>query len=146
MSVINTHNFGRFWSISCTITHRFGGPRAISTFDDPGVRLRAGHQHSHIRPILVCFVHYYSAFWGPRAISTIDDPQGVFACPASILIVLANSDRFVDYYSLFLGHGVICIVVESQGSFGQFWSFSCTITHHFGVPERFPRLAIPGLR
>ena len=38
----------------------------------------------------------------------------MFACPASILIVLANSDRFVDYYSLFLGHGVICIVVEHQ--------------------------------
>ena len=46
----------------------------------------------------------------------IDDPQGVFACPASILIVLASSDRFVDYYSLFLGHGVICMVVESQGA------------------------------
>ena len=84
MSVMNTHNFGRFWSVSWTITHDSG------------------------------------PLWGPGAIFTIDDLQGVFACPASILTVLANSDRFVDYYSLFLGHGVICIVVEPQGSFGRF--------------------------
>ena len=42
-------------------------------------------------------------FWGPGAIFTIDDPHAVFACPASILTVLVNSDRFVDYYSLFWG-------------------------------------------
>ena len=50
----------------------------------------------------------------------IDDPQDVFACPASIITILANSDRFVDCYSLFWGHGVICIVVEPQVSFGRF--------------------------
>ena len=47
--------------------------------DEPLVRLRFGDQHSHIRPILVRFVHYHSAFWGPRAISTIDEP-GVRLC------------------------------------------------------------------
>ena len=62
--------------------------------DEPLVRLRVGHQHSHIRLILVRFVHYYSAFWGPRAISTIDEPRGAFMCPSSTLTVLANSDMF----------------------------------------------------
>ena len=47
--------------------------------DEPLVRLRVGDQDSHIRPILVRFVHYHSAFWGPRAISTIDEP-GVRLC------------------------------------------------------------------
>ena len=65
--------------------------------DEPLVRLRVGHQHSHIRPILVRFVHYYSVFWGPRAISTSDNPRGAFTCPSSTPIVLANSGPFVDY-------------------------------------------------
>ena len=80
------------------------------------MRLSVGHQHSLFWPILVRFVYYYSLFWGPRAIFTIDDPQGVFACPASILIVLADSDRFMDYYSLFWCPEVISMVVESQGA------------------------------
>ena len=62
--------------------------------DEPLVRLRVGHQHSHIRPILVRFVHYYSAFWGPKAISTIDEPRGAFMCPSSTLTILAKSDLF----------------------------------------------------
>ena len=61
---------------------------------NPGVRLRVGHQHPHIRPILVRFVHYYSAFLGPEEISTIDEPRGAFMCPSSTLTVLANSDLF----------------------------------------------------
>ena len=65
------------------------------------MRLRVGHQHSHIRPILVRFMHYYSAFWGPRAISTIDEPR-VRLC-------------FMDYYSPFWGPNAISIVVELQG-------------------------------
>ena len=63
------------------------------------------------------FVDYYSPFWGPGAIFTIDDPHGVFACPASILTVLVNSDRFVDYYSLFWGLGVISTICELRGAF-----------------------------
>ena len=50
-------------------------------------------------------------------IFTIDDPHGVFACPASILTVLVNSDRFVDYYSLFWGLGVISTICELRGAF-----------------------------
>ena len=70
--VVKTRNLGRFLSVSWTIT-QFWGPEMISTIDEPRVRLRVGHQHSHIRPNHVRFVHYYSAFWGPRAISTIDE-------------------------------------------------------------------------
>ena len=36
--------------------------------------------------------------------------------------------------------------VISTHYFGRFWSVLCTITHCFGVPERFPRLTIVGLR
>ena len=51
----------------------FGVSELFPLLTNPGVRLRLGHQHSHIPPILVRFVHYYSTFWGPRAISTIDE-------------------------------------------------------------------------
>ena len=30
--------------------------------------------------------------------------------------------------------------------FGRFWPVSWSITHRFGLPERFPRLTIPGVR
>ena len=53
----------------------FGVSESFPRLTNPGVRLRVGHQHSHIRPILVRFMHYYSAFWGPRVIFMIDDPR-----------------------------------------------------------------------
>ena len=56
----------------------FGVTELFPLLMNPEVRLRVGHQHSHIPPILVRFVHYYSAFLGPRAISTIDEPRGAF--------------------------------------------------------------------
>ena len=56
----------------------FGVSELFPLLTNPGVRLRVGHQHAHILPILVRFVHYYSAFWGPRAISTIDELYGAF--------------------------------------------------------------------
>ena len=76
--------------------------------DEPLVRLRVGHQHSHIRAILIHFVHYYSAFWGPRAISTIDEPRGAFMCPSSTLTVFANSDMF---------RGLLLTVLGSRSDF-----------------------------
>src|SRR6187401_1047906 len=36
-------------------------------------------------------------------------------------------------------------VINSHSS-SRFWSISCNISHRFGVPERFPRLTIPGVR
>ena len=52
-----------------------GVSESFPRLTNPGVHLRVGHQHSQIRPILVRFMHYYSAFWGPRAIFMIDDPR-----------------------------------------------------------------------
>ena len=82
----------------------------------------------------------------------IDEPWGAFACRSStFLSILA---RFMDYYSV-LGPqsdfhngrtpGCIYVSVINTHNFGQFWFFSCTITHCFGVLERFPRLTIPGV-
>ena len=118
MSVINTHNFGRFWSVSCTITHRFGGPRAISTFDDPGVRLRVvRRQYSKFWAILTRLVDYYSPFWGPKAISMFVEPKVrlfVGHPHSRFLLILTRS---VDYYSLFWGPGVISTIDEARGAF-----------------------------
>ena len=72
----------------------FGVSESIPRLTNPGVRLRVGHQQSHIRLILFRFVHYDSAFFGPRAISTIYDPRGAFTCPSSTLTVLADSEPF----------------------------------------------------
>ena len=86
----------------------FGVSESFPRLTNSGVCLRVGHQHPHIRPILVRFVHYHSAFWGPRAISTIDEPRGSFMCPSSTLTVLANSDGF---------RGLLLTVLGSQSDF-----------------------------
>ena len=114
MSVINNRSFGRFWSVWCTITHRFGVLERFTRFAIPGVRLCVGYQHSPFCPILVRLVDYYSPFWGPRAISTIHDPGGAFTCPSSTLIVLANSDPFRGLSLTFWGPEAISIVVEPK--------------------------------
>ena len=72
----------------------FGVSESFPRLTNPGMRLRVGHRHSHIRAILIHFVHYLFTFWGPREISTIDEPRGAFMCPSSTLTVLANSDLF----------------------------------------------------
>ena len=72
----------------------FGVSESFPRLTNPGVRLRVGHQHSHIRPILVRFMHYYSAFWGSRAISTIDEPRDAFTCRSSTLTYSGNSNPF----------------------------------------------------
>ena len=81
----------------------FGVSESFPRLTNPGGRLRVGHQHSHIRPILIRFVHYYSSFWGPRAISTIDEPRGAFMCSSSTLTVLAKSDLFCGLLLTVLG-------------------------------------------
>jgi hypothetical protein len=86
----------------------FGVSESFPRSTNPGVRLRVGHQHSHIWPILVRFVHYYSAFWGPRAIYTIDEPRGALTCPSSTLAVLSNSDLF---------RGLLLTVLGSRSDF-----------------------------
>ena len=112
VSVINTHNFGRFWSVSCTTTHLLG-PRAISRLTILGVCLRVCRQHSQFWPILTLFVDYYLPFGGPKAISMVVEPQGALMCRSSTITVLANSDPF---------HGLLLTVLGSQSYF-----YSCRI-------------------
>ena len=76
MSVVNTHNFGRFWVLSCTITYRFGVPELFPRLMIPGVRLCVGRQQTQFWPILARFMDYYLLFWGPGVISMINEPRG----------------------------------------------------------------------
>ena len=75
---------------------------------NPEVRLRVGHQHLQLWPILAYFVDYYSLSWGPGVISTINEPRGAFMCPSSTLTVLAKSDLF---------RGLLLIVFGSRSDF-----------------------------
>ena len=84
---------------------------------NPKVRLRVGHPHWQFWPIVAHFMDYYSLFWGPGVVSMVNEPCGAFTCRSMKLTIWAN-----------------------------FWSVLCTITHHFGVPERFPLFTIPGVR
>ena len=86
----------------------FGVSESFPRLTNPRVRLRVGHQHSHIWPNRVRFVHYYSVFWRPRGISTIDEPRGAFMCLSSTLTVLANSDMF---------RGLLLTVLGSRSDF-----------------------------
>ena len=107
VSVINNHSLGRFWPFLGLLLY-FGVSESFPRLMNPGMRLRVGHRHSHIRAILFRFVHYYSTFWGPRAISTIDEPRGAFMCPSSTLTVLAKSDLF---------RGLLLTIFGSQSDF-----------------------------
>ena len=80
------------------------------------MRLRVGHQHSQIWPILARFMDYYSLFWGPGVISTINEPLGAFTIWSSTLAVLVDSDPFHGLLLTVLGPGSITIVVEPQGA------------------------------
>ena len=139
MSVISTHYFGQFWSVSCTITHCFGVPERFPRLTIPGVRLRVRRQHSKFWPILTRFVDYYSPFWGPEAISIVVEPQGVLTCWSSTLAGLADSGPFHGLLLTFLGsqsdfHGCgtprcAYVLVVKTHSLGRFWPFLWTITH-----------------
>ena len=143
VSVINTHIFGRFMSVSCTITQCFGDPEGFARLINPGVHLCVCRQHSQFWPILTCFVDYYSRFWGPEAISIVVEPQGLLTCRSSTLGGLANSGPF---------HGLLLTVLGSQSNFhgcriprcaymsvinnhslGRFWPVSWTITLFWGL-------------
>ena len=75
---------------------------------NPVVRLRVGHQHWQLWPILAHFLDYYSPFWGPEAISIVIEPEGALMCRSSTLAVLADSGPF---------HGLLLTVLGSQSVF-----------------------------
>ena len=76
--------------------------------NEPGVRLRVGHQHSQFWPILTRFHGLYSPFWAPEAISIVVDPQAALTCRSSTLVVLADSGPF---------HGLLLTVLGSRRDF-----------------------------
>ena len=103
MLVINTHNFGRFWPVSRTITHRFGVPEAISIVVEPQGALMCWLSTLQFWPILARFVDYYSLFWGPGVISIVVEPQGALMCRSLTLIVLADSGPLLGLLLTVLG-------------------------------------------
>ena len=118
-------------------------------------RLRVGHQHSQIWPILARFVDYYSLFWGLREVSTINEPWGAFTIRSSTLAVLTDSDPFHGLLLTVLGPQTRFIVVEPQGALTCRSSTLAVFVHadlfhglllSFGVPKRFPWLSNPGVR
>ena len=142
VSAINTHNFGRFWSASCTITHCFGVPERFPRLTITWVRLCVRCQHSKFWPILARYVDYYSRFWGPKAFSMVVEPQGVLTCPSSTLKVLADSGPF---------HGLLLTVLGSRGDIHDYRAPGCAHvsdikTHRFLVPKRFRCLSNPKVR
>ena len=108
MSVINTHKFGEFWSVSWTTTHHLWVLERFPRLTIPGVRLSVRRQHRWFWPILSCFVDYYSPSWGPEAISIVFELQGVLTCRSLTLAVFDDSGPF---------HGLLLIVLVSQSYF-----------------------------
>src|SRR3954463_5706242 len=114
------------------------------------MHLHVGHQHLQFWPNLTRFVDYYSLFWGPGVISTINEPRGAFTCRSLTLSVLADSGSFCGLLLTVLGSesdfhdyrtpGFFYVSVINTRCFGRLWPVSWTITHWFGVAERFPRL------
>ena len=108
--------FWLFWSISWTITRRFGVPDRFSKFKIPGVPLRVRRQHSQFWPIQTRFLDYYSPFWGPEAISIVVEPQGAY-------MPVINTRGFGQFwsvswnFSLFWGPRVISTIHEPRGAF-----------------------------
>ena len=81
----------------------YWGPEVISTIEEPRVRLRVGHQHSQLWPILVRFVHYYLLFFGTGVISMINElkPRVCLCAGQQDSQFWSILPRFMDYYSLF---------------------------------------------
>ena len=94
MSVINTHSFGRFWPVSWTITHCFGGARAISTIDDPRGAFTCPSSTLVVLADSGPFHELLLTVWGPGVISMINEHRGAFMCRSSTLAVLADSGPF----------------------------------------------------
>ena len=108
MSVINSRSFGRFWPVSWTIT-LFLGPDVISMIDEHRGCVYVSVINTRSFGYSGPFRRVLLSFGGLGVISTIYEPRGAFSCRSMTLTILAN-----------------------------FWSVLCTITHRFGVPERFP--------
>ena len=117
MLVINNRNFGRFWSVWCTITHRFGVLERYTRLPILGcVYLSVINTHN--------FAQFWSVSW------TITHRFGVlerftrFAIPGVRLCVGYQHSPFcpilvchVDNYSLFWGPRAILTIHNPRGAF-----------------------------
>ena len=81
------------------------------------MRLRVGHEHSQLWPILARFVDYYSLFWGPRVICTINEPWGALTCRSSTIAVWADFGPFLALLISFGRPAVISTIDELRGAF-----------------------------
>ena len=96
------------------------------------MRLRVGHQHSQVWPILTRFVNYYSPFWDRKAISIVIEPQGALTCQSSTLAVLADSGPF---------HGLLLTVLESRSDVHDertLGAFTCRSSTHTVLADSGP--------
>ena len=147
------HQHSQFWPILVRFVQYysvFWGPRAISTIDDPGVRLLVHRQQSQFWLILTRFMDYNSVL-GSRS--------HFHGCRTSWCVYMSviNTHNFGQFWPVswtitqFWAHVVISTTDEHRGafmcrssntrSFGRFWPVSWTITDCFGVPKPFPWLS-----
>ena len=119
------------------------------------MHLHVGHQLSQFWPILARFLDYYSVFGSRRDFHDWRTPGCVYVSVINTRS-FGYSGPFRRVLLSFGGPGVISTIYEPRGAFScwsmtltilaNFWSVSCTITHRFGVPERFPLFTNPAVR
>ena len=90
------------------------------------MRLRVGHQHSQLWPILARFVDYYSLFWVPGLHSTMDEPRASLRVGHKYSQFWPILARLMDYYSPFWSPEAISTVIEPQGAL-TCWSSTLAI-------------------
>ena len=83
------------------------------------------------------------------------DPQGALTCRSSTIAVWADSVPFLGLLLSFGVPGVISMIYEPRGALmcrssiitilADSGPFRALLLNILGVPERFPRLAIPGV-
>ena len=125
----------------------FWGPEVISTIDEPrgaftcrSSTLAVFVDSDPFRGLLLIVLV-------SRRFSWLSNPRvptlAVLAdfCPfrGLLLTVLGSQGDFHGCRT----PGCVYMLVINTHNFGQFWSVSWTITHHFQVPKRLPRLINP---
>ena len=153
------HQYSQFWPILVRFKHyysSFWGARVISTIDDPRNAFTCLFSTLTVPANSDPFRGLFLTVWGPTTISLVVEPQVALTCRSSTLTVLAESGPPHGLLLTILGSrgdfhdsrtaGCVYVSVMNTNNFGRFWSVSCTITRRFGVPKRFPRLVVPGVR
>ena len=128
----------------------FWGPGVISTIDEPRGAFTCRSSTLAVFVDSGLFRVLLLTVWGPKAISMVVEPQDVLTCWSTRLTVWAGSGPFLGLLLSYGGPemtpGCVYVSVNNTHNFGRFWYVLCTVAHRCGVPERFPRLTIPGVR